>query len=55
MDMATGVQILNETLCNLLSTNTLGKDINPPILPGPVGWCCRIHQLLLCRGVRLSL
>ena len=22
------------------------------LLTYPVGWCCRIHRLLLCRGVR---
>ena len=31
--------------------------VKEPILPfyidGPVSWSCRIHQLHLCRGVRL--
>ena len=33
MDTATQVQILDETDCISHSTNTLGKGINPIILP----------------------
>ena len=33
MDTATQVQILDETNCISRSTNTLGKDTNPIILP----------------------
>ena len=33
-----------------VSQNTEAKT-----LPGPVSWGCRIHQLLLCRGVRTTL
>ena len=31
--MVTQVQILDETDCISLSTNTLGKDMNPSIFP----------------------
>ena len=34
MDMATRVQNLDETNCTSYSTNTLGKGMNPIILPG---------------------
>ena len=34
---ATRVQILDETDCILHSTNTLGKGMNPIILPPPMG------------------
>ena len=33
MDTATQIQILDETDCISLSTNTLGKGMNPNILP----------------------
>ena len=33
MDTANQVQILDETVCMSHSTNTLGKGINPTILP----------------------
>ena len=33
MDTATRVQILDETDCILHSTNTIGKSMNPIILP----------------------
>ena len=35
-------------------TNTLWKGSHSLISPCPVGWGCRIHQLLLRRGVRLT-
>ena len=37
MDTATRVQILDETDCISHSTNTLGKGMNPIILPPPMG------------------
>ncbi len=37
MDMATRVQILDETDCISHSTNTLGKGMNPVILPPATG------------------
>ena len=37
MDTTTRVQILDETDCISHSTNTLGKDINPIILPPAIG------------------
>ena len=37
MDTATRVQILDETDCISHSTNTLGKRINPIILPPTMG------------------
>ena len=37
MDMATRVQILDETDCNSQSTNTLGKGMNRIILPTAIG------------------
>ena len=37
MDMATRVQILDETDCISHSTNTFGKGINPIILPPCMG------------------
>ena len=37
MDMATQVQILDEIDCISHSTNTLGKGINPIILPSAMG------------------
>ena len=37
MDMATGVQILDVTDCISHSTNTLGKGMNPIILPPAMG------------------
>ena len=37
MDMVTRVQILDETDCISHSTNTLGKGINPIILPPAMG------------------
>ena len=37
MDMATQVQILDETDCISHSTNTLGKGMNPIILPPAMG------------------
>ena len=37
MDTATRVQILDETDCISHSTNTLGKDMNPIILPPTMG------------------
>ena len=37
MDMATRVQILGETDCFSHSTNTLGKGMNPIILPPAMG------------------
>ena len=36
MDTATQVQILDETDCTSHSTNTLGKGMNPIILPPAV-------------------
>ena len=36
-DTATRAQILNETDCISYSTNTLGKGMNPIILPPAVG------------------
>ena len=37
MDTATRVQILDETDCISRSTNTLGKCMNPIILPATMG------------------
>ena len=37
MDTATQVQILDETDCISHSTNTLGKGMNPIILPPAMG------------------
>ena len=37
MDTATRIQILNESDCISLSTNTLGKGMNPIILPLAMG------------------
>ena len=37
MDTVTRVQILDETDCISHSTNTLGKDMNPIILPPAMG------------------
>ena len=37
MDTATRVQILDETDCISHSTNTLGKGMNPIILPPAIG------------------
>ena len=37
MDKATKVQILDETDCISYSTNTLGKGMNPIILPPAMG------------------
>ena len=37
MDTATRVQILDETDCISQSTNTLGKGMNPIILPPAMG------------------
>ena len=37
MDTATRVQILDETDCISHSTNTLGKGMNPIILPSAMG------------------
>ena len=37
MDMATQVQILDETDCISHYTNTLGKGMNPIILPPAMG------------------
>ena len=37
MDMATRVQILDETDCISHSNNTLGKGMNPIILPPAMG------------------
>ena len=37
MDMVTRVQILEETDCISHSTNTLGKGMNPIILPPAMG------------------
>ena len=37
MDTATRVQILDETDCISHSTNTLGKGMNPNILPPAMG------------------
>ena len=37
MDTATQVQILDETDCISHSTNTLGKGLNPIILPPATG------------------
>ena len=37
MDTATRVQILDETDCISHSTNTLGKSMNPTILPPGMG------------------
>ena len=37
MDMATRVQILDETDCTSHSTNTLGKGMNPIIFPPAMG------------------
>ena len=37
MDMETRVQILDEADCISHSTNTLGKGINPIILPPAMG------------------
>ena len=37
MDTATRVQILDETDCISHSTNTLGKGMNPIILPPAMG------------------
>ena len=37
MDTATRVQILDETDCISRSTNTLGKGMNPIILPPAMG------------------
>ena len=35
-------------------TTSLQRDKNPPAMPcGSVGWGCRIHWLLLCRGIRI--
>ena len=36
MDTATRVQILDETDCISHNTNTLGKGMNPIILPPPI-------------------
>ena len=49
MDMATQVQILDETDCISHSTNTLGKGINPIILPpamGKIGSSALVRQLV---------
>ena len=37
MDTATRVQILDETDCISRSTNTLGNDMNPIIIPPAMG------------------
>ena len=37
MDIATRVQILDETDCISQSTNSLGKGMNPIILPSATG------------------
>ena len=37
MDTATRVQILDETDCISYSTNTIGKGMNPIILPPAMG------------------
>ena len=37
MDTAAQVQILDEAVCILHSTNTLGKSMNPTILPPAMG------------------
>ena len=37
MDTATRVQILDETDCISHSTNTIGKGMNPIILPQAIG------------------
>ena len=37
MDMATQVQILDETDCISHGTNTLGKGMNPIMLPPAMG------------------
>ena len=54
MKSVTWVQILDKAVC--VSLHTLGKGMNPSVLSSvigcPVGWGCRILQLLLCRGVR---
>ena len=47
MKLVTQVQILDEAVCISLHANTLGKS-------SPIDWACRIHQLHLCRGIRLS-
>ena len=33
MDMVTQVEVLDEAICISHGTNTLGKDMNPTILP----------------------
>ena len=51
MDMATRVQILDETDCISHSTNTLGKGMNPIILPPAMedrlGSSVLVRQLVL--------
>ena len=42
MDTATRVQILDETDCISRSTNTLGKGMNPIILPPAIGLAVRV-------------
>ena len=37
MGIVTQVQILDETVCILHNTNTLGKGMNPTILPPAMG------------------
>ena len=48
------VKILDEIVCISHSANTLGKGMNQTILY-PIYGGCRIHWLLLCKGVRLPL
>ena len=37
MDIVTRVQFLDKTVCISHSTNTLGKGMNPTILPSAMG------------------
>ena len=38
MNMAKRIQILDKVDCISHSTNTLGKGMNPNILPSAMGW-----------------
>ena len=55
MDTATRVQILDETDCISHSTNTLGKGMNPIILPPAMGkFLCDYVRNGYCKCVMTS-
>ena len=47
--------VLSSMMSSIVSFHTFYQiDIRiTPVYPSPINWSCRIHQLHLCRGVRL--